>query len=138
VKTDLSTGSLAPTEISSLCRAFAEPVRIRILSLLRLGEACVCEIVPVLGLSQSTVSEHLLILKNCGLIEARLQGKWTHYRLKSASLPRISQTLLTETLRACAADAVIVGDCERLEKFRRIGRRSPCDSTQMKGDKDAE
>ncbi len=62
-------------------KAVADPTRLRMLKLLAGGELCVCEIMAVLGLGQSTASKHLNILKAAGLVESRKQGTWTYYRL---------------------------------------------------------
>jgi DNA-binding transcriptional ArsR family regulator len=62
-------------------RAISDPTRIRILKLLEGGELCVCEIMEVLDLVQSTASKHLNILKIAGLVESRKGGTWSYYRL---------------------------------------------------------
>ncbi|GKT12832.1 MAG: ArsR family transcriptional regulator, arsenate/arsenite/antimonite-responsive transcriptional repressor [Thiomicrorhabdus sp.] len=63
-------------------KAFAEPVRLRILALLRTRESlCVCDLVSVLELSQSTVSRHLAYLKNQGIVNSWREGTWIHYSL---------------------------------------------------------
>jgi ArsR family transcriptional regulator len=67
-----------------LFRAFSDPTRLRILSLLRRGELCVCELVGVLGVPQPTASRHLAYLRRAGLVEARKDGLWMHYRLTPA------------------------------------------------------
>ena len=62
-------------------KGFADPTRIRILSLLVAGELCVCDIVEILGLPQPTVSRHLAYLRRMGLVEATREWKFAHYRL---------------------------------------------------------
>jgi DNA-binding transcriptional ArsR family regulator len=62
-------------------KAIADPTRARMLKLLGERELCVCEIVDVMGLGQSTASKHLGILKAAGLVESRKCGTWSHYRL---------------------------------------------------------
>lgn len=63
------------------CKALTEPIRLRILALLREGELCVCELVAVLRMPQPTVSRHLALLKGAGWVEERRQGVWMYYRL---------------------------------------------------------
>ena len=68
-------------KIAQLFKALSDETRLRILSLLTEGERCVCELMAVLDLPQSTVSRHLAYLRNCGLVEDRRQGVWMYYRL---------------------------------------------------------
>lgn len=65
----------------NVCKALTEPIRLRILALLGEGELCVCELVEVLQMPQSTVSRHLAILKKAGWLAERRQGIWMYYRL---------------------------------------------------------
>lgn len=67
-------------------KAFANEKRLRILSALRDGELCVCEIQAVLRAPQSTVASHLRTLKNAGLVNARKSGKWTYYRIADTAV----------------------------------------------------
>ncbi len=64
-----------------LSKAISDPTRVRMLKLLEGGELCVCEIMEVLGLVQSTASKHLNILKMAGLVESHKGGTWSYYRL---------------------------------------------------------
>ena len=64
-----------------LFKAFADPVRLRLLNLLVDGEVCVCHLHGALDLPQSTVSRHLAYLRKRGLVLGRKEGLWVHYRL---------------------------------------------------------
>jgi ArsR family transcriptional regulator len=66
---------------AQLFKALSDETRLRILSLLTAGELCVCDLMAVLDLPQSTVSRHLAYLRNTGLVEDRRQGVWMYYRL---------------------------------------------------------
>ncbi len=66
-------------------KAVSDPTRIRMLKLLEGGELCVCEIMEVLDLVQSTASKHLNILKMAGLVDSRKVGTWSYYRLSERS-----------------------------------------------------
>ena len=68
-------------DLDTLFRGFADPTRIRILSLLVAGELCVRDIVDILGLPQPTVSRHLAYLRRAGLVSATREWKFSHYRL---------------------------------------------------------
>lgn len=73
-----------PAEIvtrETVFKALANEKRLRILSALRGGELCVCELQAVLHAPQSTVATHLRTLKDAGLLNSRKQGKWTYYRI---------------------------------------------------------
>jgi len=62
-------------------KALADPTRLRILNLLRVGDLCVCHLIEVLRLPQSTVSRHLAYLRRSGLVETWEDGTWNHYRM---------------------------------------------------------
>jgi ArsR family transcriptional regulator, arsenate/arsenite/antimonite-responsive transcriptional repressor len=71
-----------PLDVSiELFKAFADPVRLRLLNLLADGEVCVCHLHEALDLPQSTVSRHLAYLRKRGLVVGRKEGLWVHYRL---------------------------------------------------------
>ncbi len=62
-------------------KAMSDPNRVRIMKLLQRKELCVCELRELLGLAQSTVSKHLKLLDDAGLIESRRDGAWIIYRM---------------------------------------------------------
>ncbi len=64
-----------------LFKALADETRLRILALLVSGELCVCDLLVILQLPQSTVSRHLAYLRNSGLVQDRREGVWMYYRL---------------------------------------------------------
>ena len=66
---------------AKLFKALSDETRLRILALLGEGELCVCDLMAILDLPQSTVSRHLATLRNAGLVEDRRQGVWMYYRL---------------------------------------------------------
>jgi ArsR family transcriptional regulator len=67
--------------VASTYKALADPTRLRILALLVEGEVCVCEIHDTLRVPQPTASRHLAYLRRTGLVEARRDATWMHYRL---------------------------------------------------------
>ena len=85
-----------------LFKALSDETRLRILALLRGGELCVCDLMAILDLPQSTVSRHLAYLRNAGLVDDRRQGVWMFYRLASDDTPfaRDLAVLLTAHLDA--------------------------------------
>jgi ArsR family transcriptional regulator, arsenate/arsenite/antimonite-responsive transcriptional repressor len=71
-------------KIDLMFRAFSDRTRLRLLNMLRGGERCVCDLVDVLGVHQPKVSRHLAYLRRAGLVVARKDGLWMHYRLADA------------------------------------------------------
>jgi ArsR family transcriptional regulator len=93
----------APTQTIAdpdlLFRGFADPTRLRVLNVLVAGELCVCDLVELLGLPQSTVSRHLRYLHRAGLVQVTRDWKFAHYRLATPALP-VHRTLLN-CVRTC-------------------------------------
>ena len=84
-------------ELAVAFAVLADPVRLRLLSLLTsaaAGEACVCELVEPLGRSQPTVSHHLKILADAGLIVGDKRGRWVWYRVVPDQLDRLRSVLV--------------------------------------------
>ena len=67
---------------AKIAKALAHPARLMMLDALAEKETCVCELTELVGLDQSTVSKHLAVLKNAGLVADRKEGVMTYYRLK--------------------------------------------------------
>ncbi len=62
-------------------RAFCDEKRLRILELLQGGEQCTCKLIEEMNMPQSTLSYHMKVLVESGVVEGRQDGKWTHYRI---------------------------------------------------------
>lgn len=67
--------------IANLFKALGDENRIRILKLLRGGEKCACKLLEELNISQPTLSHHMKILCDAGIVTGRKEGKWTHYTI---------------------------------------------------------
>lgn len=76
-----STPTTLVQDVATVCAALADSTRLRILALLSDDEVCVCDIYGSLGIPQSTASRHLAYLRRTGLVSARRDGLWVHYRL---------------------------------------------------------
>jgi len=89
--------TLAEAEsLASVLKALAEPARLRLVSLVAAHsdtEACVCDLTEPVGLSQPTVSHHLKILVDAGILQREQRGKWAYYRLVPETLTSISALL---------------------------------------------
>lgn len=83
-------------QVSELLKVLADPTRLQIVVALRdVGDAvCVCDCVPVFGLSQPTVSHHLARLRDAGLLEVTRRSGWAYYRLRS-DLPAPTKRLIS-------------------------------------------
>ena len=79
--------------LAGLFKALADPIRLRLLRLLEGNELRVQELVEILGLAQPTVSRHLAYLRRTGLVSARRDGVWMHYRVSPALTPEIRHVL---------------------------------------------
>ncbi len=79
-------------DVLDVFKALSDRNRVRALYALRAGELCVCQIIELLGLAPSTVSKHLSILRQAGLIIGRKDGRWVYYSLsKKARLPIVGK-----------------------------------------------
>lgn len=76
---------------SALCKALSDENRMKIVHILSCGELCACDILEYFDLSQPTLSHHLKILVDAGLVVARIEGKWTHYSLSSEAFDRFER-----------------------------------------------
>jgi ArsR family transcriptional regulator len=81
-------------EMAGAIRVLGDPVRLQLVSTLAaVDEACVCDLVPSLGVSQPTVSHHLKVLHDVGLVEREQRGRWAFYRLRRAPLEALARAL---------------------------------------------
>jgi len=104
-----SSGSLA-----RFFAALADPTRLRLLNLINGREVCVCYFVEILGQSQPKISRHLAYLKRAGIVEARREGKWMHYRIRD--LDADAATILAAALDTLRSDPAMLADLARLDR----------------------
>jgi ArsR family transcriptional regulator len=91
----------AANEMAPVLGALADPVRLRIVSMLAAapdGAACGCDLETPLNLSQPTVSHHLKILREAGIVEGNRQGRWVYYRVVPERLNELREALAPVTL----------------------------------------
>jgi ArsR family transcriptional regulator, arsenate/arsenite/antimonite-responsive transcriptional repressor len=80
-------------QVAPLLKAMADPVRLRLLSLVAShadGEACVCDLVNAFDLSQPTISHHLKVLHQIGLLDRTKRGVWVYYKVRSDALADVA------------------------------------------------
>gem|GEM_PF-230152 len=102
--------TISSKQLVILLKSLADPTRLRLLHLLahRGPEICVCDLVDILGLPQSTISRHIGPLRLLGLVQGRRQGTWIHYHLAEPTTPLLAR--LRELLRACGGEAADLAD----------------------------
>src|SRR5215468_11711502 len=86
-------------ELASLFKAVADPMRLRLLSLIAChegGESCVCDLTAAFDVTAPTVSYHLKILREAGLISAERRGTWVYYRINPQVMAQMSAVLLPQ------------------------------------------
>jgi ArsR family transcriptional regulator len=130
------TARQGPT-IERMFLGLADRTRLRLLNLMGTQEVCVCYFVEALRLPQPTVSRHLAYLRRTGLVHARREGKWIHYRIAIPENPLARQVLL-DAMRWLAEDremqrdlAVLQGACCNPKRFERL-LAAPLPSTPAK------
>jgi ArsR family transcriptional regulator, arsenate/arsenite/antimonite-responsive transcriptional repressor len=103
-------------DLALLFAAFADRTRLRLLNLMRGREVCVCYFVEILGQSQPKISRHLAYLRRAGIVAARREGKWMHYRIIEPAHPGAAR-VLRETLAALLEEKEMQADSVRLGKL---------------------
>ena len=90
-------GESAVAGLAQVFKALGDPVRLRLVSLIGAhqgGEVCVCELTDAFDLTQPTISHHLKVLREAGIITSERRGTWVYYRLEPAVLDRMGALLM--------------------------------------------
>ena len=104
----------AATELSRMFKALGDPVRLRLLSMIasqagadgrRAGEVCVCDLLGAFDVQQSTISHHLRVLREAGLVDCQRRATWVYYWVVPAALERLSSLLQSTGERDAVAAA---------------------------------
>lgn len=103
----------------NITKALSDQNRVRALLALKGRELCVCQIIELLGLAPSTVSKHMSVLRNAGLVVSRKEGLWMYYRLPEDPEPEI-KTAIIWVCDSLANNETIKKDCTRLEKILKM------------------
>ena len=98
-------------------KALSDPSRIKVVKALEVRELCVCELRAVLGLAQPTVSKHLKVLEEAGLVASRKEGQWVHYRLFPTSM--YAEALLAQLRGWLLSDSDVQGVLKQLPTIDR-------------------
>ncbi len=107
----------------NILKALSDPNRIRIMKMLMERELCMCEIREVLALSNSTVSKHLTILRDTGLLRDWKEGKWVNFRINDKLDTPLQRSVISLLKNSFDDDEVIQADAK---KMRRVDRNKIC------------
>jgi DNA-binding transcriptional ArsR family regulator len=113
-------------EFLAVTKALSDESRVRAIAALKGGELCVCQIVELLGLAPSTVSKHMAVLHQAGLVETRKDGRWIYYRIAKDSDQPCVRDAVAMTLDCLAGDGRIRDDVARLKCIRNLNREELC------------
>jgi ArsR family transcriptional regulator len=102
-------------DLALLFAALADRTRLRLLNLMDGREVCVCYFVEILGQSQPKISRHLAYLRRAGIVAARREGKWIHYRIVVPSHEGAAK-VLRETLAVLKSEKTMISDLARFSR----------------------
>lgn len=115
----MRTTTVPPTteidRLEAIFKALADRTRLRILALLGRDEVCVCHMHDSLGVPQPTASRHLAYLRRAGLVDARRQGVWMHYRI-SATLDPVVRGVVEAAVHALTHVPAVARDRKQYQK----------------------
>jgi ArsR family transcriptional regulator len=97
-------GESAAAGLAQVFKALADPVRLRLVSLIGAhqgGEVCVCELATAFDRTQPTISHHLKVLREAGIIDCERRGTWVYYWLVPAALERMAALLTAPAMEPC-------------------------------------
>ncbi len=106
-------------------KALGDPQRVRALAALRGGELCLCRLIALIKLAPSTVSKHMSLLIQAGLVLSRKEGRWVHYRMANGRVPLHVRAALELVDTALRDDPQAARDARALRRIR------AADSTEM-------
>jgi len=113
-------------ELMNITKALADENRVRTLLALRAAELCVCQITELFGLAPSTISKHLSILNQAGLVESRKEGRWIYYKLPENRTAPAAREAIRWLERSLRQNERIVEDGRRLKKILRVDPAELC------------
>ncbi|MHC4260455.1 MAG: ArsR/SmtB family transcription factor [Planctomycetota bacterium] len=108
--------------IIGITKALSDENRVRALMMLRKGELCVCQLIEVLRLAPSTVSKHMAVLYQVGLVDARKQGRWNYYRLADGDAPQHVLEAIRWVRKSMAKDRQIVADARQVKSVCKMDK----------------
>lgn len=121
----LAAQDSALSQMTSMARALGDETRLRIMAMLEGQELCACQIIEVFSLANSTISRHLAVLKQAGLLQSRKSGRWIYYRWvqEASDAQQSTQNWLSEIV---AKDPQIQQDRARITEILKIDPEELC------------
>ena len=110
----------------AITKALSDPSRVRILLALRRRELCVCQVTELFNFAPSTMSKHLSILRQAGLIQSRKAERWVYYRLPDKPVPPTIREALDWVKKNLAQSKQAAVDTQRLDKILRMNLKKIC------------
>jgi DNA-binding transcriptional ArsR family regulator len=115
-------------DFMSITKALADETRVRMLMALRGGELCVCQITGLFGFAPSTVSKHLSVLHQAGLVDSRKAERWVYYRLPGTDMSNQVRMAIDLTNKCLERETQIVADAKKLKGILKIDPTILCKS----------
>src|SRR5580693_6744536 len=113
-------------EFMAITKALSDPGRVRILLALEPGELCVCQITEMFGLAPSTMSKHLALLHQAGLVKSRKEDRWVYYRLPEQKSPELVRDALRLVKHSLKESDEVITDRAKLKKIMKMDVKAIC------------
>ncbi len=110
----------------AITKALSDKSRVRILLALHTGELCVCQLIELLALAPSTVSKHMAVLKQAGLVDLRKDGRWAYYRLVGKEASPMVQQAIEWVIESVEMSGSVREDRKRLESILKLNKEELC------------
>lgn len=111
----------------NIAKALSDENRVRALMMLCKGELCVCQLIEMLGLAPSTVSKHMAILYQAGLVDARKESRWNYYRLTDGNASEDVLQAIRWVRNSLAKDKQILADARQVKCVCKMDKKQLCD-----------
>ena len=121
------------TDLILITSALSDESRVRILLSLRGGELCACHLIELVALAPSTVSKHMDLLRRAGLVLARKEGRWMHYRLPGRDAPQLVRDTLGWLWRSLDGSEQAAADGGRLKAILSLEPEALCCTQRKSG-----
>lgn len=109
-----------------ISKALSDSHRVRALMALREGELCACQLIGLLKLAPSTVSKHMSILKQAGLVESRKDSRWVYYRLPGQDKNILIDRIIELMFNAVECDRLVMSDKNEILQIQSNGSNAIC------------
>ena len=110
----------------ALAKALSDENRLRVICALDRRELCVCQIIELLGLAPSTVSKHMSVLHQAGLVDSRKDGRWSYYRLAGDDAAGPVRAALAWTIASLSGASRVREDAKALKRILKCAREELC------------